>query len=127
MSAPSPRPSNVPPAVRHWVCEELGTSAAQNLDPLVSTVFASERVQKSKQADATPPEVLRYWSWLLDGARRTVHQNELQLILHLRAGGWSDDDIRRWVLIDALTDVDTHIGQLRQLVYRTDRPPNPTS
>ena len=125
MSDPIAPPAGVPSAVWQWIREELGDRGTQHLDPLVSTVLASERAQQSGSAGATPPEVLRYWAWFLDGARRVAHQNELQLVLHLRAAGWSDDDVRRWVLIDASTDIDTHIGELRRLVYRTDRPPNP--
>lgn len=125
MDDPNEPPSGVPPAVWQWMCDELGERGARLSDPLVGAVLASDRVEKQARAGGTPPEVLRYWAWFLDGARRTAHQNELQFVRHLRAAGWPDDDIRRWVLLETETDIDAHIEKLDTLVHRTDRPPNP--
>lgn len=117
--------STVPAAVWHWICTEVGETGARSMDPLVGAVLAAARVTKRGEAASTPPEVLRYWAWHLDSARRVVHQNEREFLRLARAAGWSDDEIRRWALLNGEIDVDEHVGELDALVHRTDRPPTP--
>ena len=119
----SDRPSAVPAPLWRWVCIELGERGARSVDPLVAVVLAAARV--AERGETMPPEVLRYWAWHLDSARRTVHQSERGFLTLARAAGWSDDEIRRWALLERDADVDEHIAGLNALVRRVERPPPP--